>query len=179
VGLGDFFRRRKERESAIPPSSTDAQALGSFASGDGQPVIGQQVGGGAPGAIPANLIDLPGMLESMQSLAALGPMIQQAMAQGNVTQNPDGSIEIEAGNVHIQQDSAQTIDMRGTELGDEIRSIMKQHGIDPEGGASGTQIDASAMPAMQQQILEALGKYGLDPNASGSSLQFGTSDDDK
>jgi hypothetical protein len=137
--LGDFFRRRRERESAIPAPSADPQALGSFASSEGQPVIGQQIGGGAPG-MPADLGDLPGILEGMQS---------------------------------------QAIDMRGTELGDEIRAIMKQHGIDPEGGATGTQIDASAMPAMQQQIMEALGKYGIDPNASGSSLQFGTPDEEK
>ena len=158
MGLGDLFRRRKERESAIPPSSTDAEALGSFASSEGQPVVGQQIGGGAPG-MPANLGELPGMLESMQALSSLGPMIQQAMAQGNVT-----------------QEAAQTIDIRGSERGEEIRDIMRRHGIDPDGGATG-QIDASAMPAMQQQILEALGKHGIDPNASGSSLRFGSPDD--
>ena len=177
MGLGDLFRRRRERESAIPPSSTDSQELGSFASTEGQPVVGQQIGGGAPG-MSANLGDLPGMLESMQSLASLGPMIQQAMAQGNVQQNPDGSIEIEAGNVHIEQDAPQTIDMQGTGLRDEILGIMQQHGIDPE-STSGQQVDASAMPAMQQQILEALGKYGIDANAPGSSLQFGTDDGPK
>ena len=127
--------------------------------------------------MPAELSNLPGTLESMQSVAALGPMIQQAMAQGNVQQNPDGSIEIQAGDVNIQQDAAQTIDMRGSALGDEIRDIMRQHGIDPDGGATG-QIDASAMPAMQQQILEALGRHGIDANASGSSLRFGTQDEE-
>jgi hypothetical protein len=142
VGLGDLFRRRRERESAIPPSATESQALGSFASGERQPVVGQQIGGGAPG-MPANLTDLPGMLESMQSL-----------------------------------DAPQTIDMRGSGLREEILGIMQQHGLDPE-SMSGQQVDASAMPAMQQQILEALGKYGIDPNASGSSIQFGIEDSDQ
>lgn len=159
MGLGDLFRRRRERESAIPASSTDTQALGAFAAGAGQPVVGQQIDGGAPGftGMPANLSDLPGMIESMQSLAALGPMIQQAMADGNV-----------------QQDASQTIDLRGTGLREEILGIMAQHGIDP---ASGQQIDASSMPEMQQQILDSLGRFGID--ASGSSSEFGNPDDPK
>jgi hypothetical protein len=99
----------------------------------------------------------------MQSLASLGPMIQQAMAQGNV---------------NIEQDAPQSIDMRGSGLREEIVGIMQQHGLDPD-SMSGQQVDASAMPAMQQQILEALGKHGIDPNASGSSLKFGTDDAEK
>jgi hypothetical protein len=89
-------------------------------------------------------------------------MIQQAMAQGNVD---------------VDQDAPQTIDMRGSGLREEIIGIMQQHGLDPE-SMSGQQVDASAMPAMQQQILEALGKHGIDANASGSSLQFGVGDDE-
>lgn len=170
MGLGDIFRRRRERESAVQPSATDAEALGSFASSDGQPVVGQQIGGGAQGfpAMPANLSDLPGMFEGMKALASLGPMIQQAMAQGNLQQNPDGSFEIQAGSVDIEQGAPQQIDMRGTELGEEIRSIMRQFGIDPEGGNSPGRIDVSAMPAMQQQILEALGRHGLNPGSPAS-----------
>ena len=141
MGLGDLFRRRRARESAIPSSSADPEALGSFARSDGQPVVGQQIGGGAP-AMPASLTDLPGMFESMQSL------------------------------------DAQTIDMRGSGLREEILGIMQQHGLDPD-SMSGQQVDASSMPAMQQQILDALAKRGIDPNASGSSLQFGTDDEPK
>jgi hypothetical protein len=49
VGLGDFFRCRRERERAIPPSAQAEQpseALGSFATPEEQPVVGEQVGGG-------------------------------------------------------------------------------------------------------------------------------------
>jgi hypothetical protein len=121
VGLFDFFKRRRERESAI-------QAPASADTGDAQAVVGQ-----------------------------LGPMIQKAIAEGNVT---------------IEQGPSQTIDMRGTGLREEIVGIMKQHGIDPETASPGENIDAAAYGDMQQQILAALAKHGIDPNASGSSIDF-------
>lgn len=158
MGLGDFFRRRRERESALPQSElSEAQqgALGSFARSEGQPVVGSQVGGGQPDF---------GSLEGMDGLAALtqlGPMIQQAMASGNV---------------QIQVGEPQTIDMRGSDLGAEIKQIMRDHGIDPD-GQTGAQVDASAYGDMQRQMLEALARHGIDPGASGTSLQFGTSPD--
>ena len=163
-----FFSNRRKRESAIPESA-NPPALGSFASSEGQPVIGQQVTGGQSAG--TEIGQIPGMAEGLAALTQLGPMIQQAMAQGNVTRNPDGSIEIEGGNVHIEQGEAQTIDMRGTDLGNEIREIMSQHGIDPGSGlAEG--VDADSMAGMQQQILQALAKHGIDPNAAGSSIDF-------
>ena len=72
-----FFSRRRKRESAIPESN--AAALGSFANPEGQPVVGQQVGGGAP----EELTGL-GAMDGLAMLAQIGPMIQQAMASGNV-----------------------------------------------------------------------------------------------
>ena len=72
-----FFSRRRKRESAIA-DSTDA-TLGSFANPEGQPVVGQQVGGGQPAI---NVEGLSG-LDGLKMLAQLGPMIQQAMASGN------------------------------------------------------------------------------------------------
>ena len=162
MGFGDFFRRRAKRESAIPASETELQPLGSFASGEGQPVVGQQVGGGAP-QFSGDLADLPGMFEGLAALSQIGPMIQQAMAEGNVTQNPDGSYSI--GNIQIEQGSSQTIDMRGSGLREEILGIMSQHGIDASNpGSQGQNIDPSTIPGMQQQILDALSKHGIDPN---------------
>lgn len=160
MGLGDFFRRRAQRERAIPESASEP-ALGSFASAEGQPVIGKQVGGGSG---PAGLDELPGVFEGLSALTQLGPMIGQAMAQGGFRQNPDGSFELDAANVHIVQQPA--IDATGSGLREEILEIMSAHGIDPEGG-SGTEVDASTIPAMQQQILAALAKHGIDPNAPG------------
>jgi hypothetical protein len=157
VGLGDFFRRRRERESAIPPSAQidqPSEALGSFASAEGQPVVGRQVGGDQFGS--GDFGDLPGMADGLAALTQLGPMIQKAIAEGNV---------------QIDQGGSQTIDLRGTGLREEILGIMQQHGIDAESG-SAQNVDAGGYGDMQRQILEALARHGIDPGASGTSLNF-------
>jgi hypothetical protein len=156
----DFFKRRRERESAVQVDGP-SESLGSFASGDGQPVVGSQVGGGTPQAS----IDLQGlgMMDGLAMLSQLGPMIQQAMEQGNVT---------------VTQSGSQAIDARGTDLGEEIKGIMRQHGIDPDGQSQN--VNAADFGSMQQQILDTLAKHGIDANAAGSSVNFQieTSDDD-
>ena len=131
MGLGDFFKRRAERESEIPPSPAEAEPLGSFADPEGQPVVGSQVGGGEP-QFSGSLSELAGFFAAT------------------------GSVQI---------DQSQTIDMRGTGLREEIFGIMREHGIDPESGTS-SQVDASTMPEMQAQILEALARHGIDPGGS-------------
>ena len=139
-----FFSRRRKRESAIP-ESTDV-ALGSFANPEGQPVVGQQVGGGQP------TFDVRGAQRrgrARRCSPSSGPMIQQAMASGNV---------------QVFQGQPQVLDMRGSGLREEIMGIMGQHGIDPAGGTANQDIDASAYGDMQQQIMEALAKHGIDPS---------------
>ncbi len=146
-----FFSRRRKKESAIPESTETA--LGSFANAEGQPVVGKQVGGGGmPGAMNVQGMDLT---DTFATLSQLGPMIQQAMASGNV---------------QISQGEAQTIDMRGTDLGEQIKGIMAQHGIDPDSGAVQQAGDTNTYIEMQQQILQALAQHGIDPNASGTSI---------
>jgi hypothetical protein len=152
-----FFSRRKKKESAIPESANE-QALGSFANAEGQPVIGQQVGGGQPQIDLQNM----GALDGLQTLMQLGPMIQQAMATGNV---------------QVSQGEPQVLDMRGSGLREEILGIMSQHGIDPE-NATASNVDASAYGDMQKQILDALAKHGIDPGASGTSINFQISPDE-
>ena len=146
-----FFSWRRKKESAIPEGSTDPAALGSFANPDGQTVVGRQVGGGAPA------LNMPGMDvgDTLALLGQIGPMIQQAIATGNA---------------QISFGEAQTIDMRGTDLGEQIKGIMAQHGIDPETGTVNAQGDTSTYLQMQQQILQALSEHGIDPNASGTSI---------
>jgi hypothetical protein len=153
VGLFDFFKNRRVKESAVH-AEDPPEALGSFAKSEGQPVVGKQVAGGDPqGAV--NLEGL-GLTDGLAMLSQLGPMIQKAMAEGNVT---------------VEQGPTQTIDMRGTGLREEMLGIMKQHGIDPE-AQTAQNVDAGAYGDMQKQLLEALAKRGIDPNAAGSSLNF-------
>jgi hypothetical protein len=151
-----FFSWRRKRESAIPESPND-EALGSFANPAGQPVVGQQIGGGQPS------IDLQGLsgLDGLQALMQLGPMIQQAIASGNV---------------QVSQGEPQVLDMRGSGLREEILGIMSAHGIDPE-SATASNVDASAYGDMQQQILQALSKHGIDAGASGTSINFQVTDE--
>ena len=145
-----FFSWRRKKESAIP-ASTDSQALGSFASPDGQTVVGQQVGGGTPA------FNMPGMdvTDTLALLGQIGPMIQQAIASGNA---------------QISVGESQTIDMRGTDLGEQIKGIMAQHGIDPETGTANAPGDTNTYLQMQQQILQALAQHGIDPSGTGINV---------
>ena len=126
-----FFSRRRKRESAIP-DSTGETPLGSFASPEGQPVVGEQVGGGAP-----DLASM-GVADGLAALTQIGPMIQQAIASGNV---------------QISQGEPQVLDMRGSGLREEILEIMGQHGIDPQKGVVDGSADPNSYAAMQQQIM--------------------------
>jgi hypothetical protein len=48
---------------------------------------------------------------------------------------------------------------------------MKRHGIDPDSGAvQAGRVDASAMPAMQAEMLEALKRHGID--TGGASIRI-------
>ncbi|HEX5956343.1 MAG TPA: hypothetical protein VFY37_10435 [Solirubrobacterales bacterium] len=96
------------------------------------------------------------MAGGLAALSQLGPMIQKAIAEGDV---------------QIEQGGSQTIDMRGTGLRQEILGIMEQHGIDPASGTA-QNVDAKAYGDMQQQILEALARHGIDPGASGTAVNF-------
>jgi hypothetical protein len=146
VGLFDFFRNRRQRESALPQAETE---LGTFANPEGQQVVGQQVS------------EAPGFEGGQVDLSQLGSMIQSAIEHGNVT---------------VGQGPSQTIDMRGTGLREEILGIMKQHGLDPEGGAS-MNVNAGDYGDMQKQIMEALSKHGL--NIEGGNVQIDPSAEDK
>lgn len=148
MGLFDFFRNRRERESALRQAEAEAE-LGGFANAEGQEVVGQQVSG------------TPGLEGGQVDLSQLGSMIQSAIEHGNVT---------------IERGPSQTIDMRGTGLREEILGIMKQHGLDPEGGAS-MNVNAGDYGDMQKQIMEALSKHGV--NIDGGSVQIDPSDEDK
>lgn len=145
MGLFDFFKRRADRESAIPQSSIeDAQKP------DDRPVpspVGQQFDtvGQQPG--------FDGQLSSLADVTSVLGLVGKAMASGNI---------------QVQQGDSQTIDLRGTDLGEEIREAMRRHGIDPEAAASGEQVDAGAYLAFQQELLEKLGQHGIDADGDGS-----------
>ena len=152
MGLFDFLRRRRDRESATHGLSTGLDPSEQI-----QP--GGEMGSSQPvSAFDTNPPAQPGQAQDVDwaKLAQIGPMIQQA---------------IQSGNVQISQGEPQSIDLRGSgELRDQIMDIMRQHGIDPEAGAAQS-FDASQMPAMQQQILDALSQSGVDLGGLSSSAE--------
>ena len=158
MGLFDYFRRRRQRESAVADLSLTAdpseQVQSMSVGGDLQPqspgVFGQP---GQSGAIQPGAIDFA-------QLGQIGAMIAQAA---------------QSGNIQIQQGEAQTIDLRGSGLREQILGIMEQHGIDASPG-SGQQIDAGQIPGMQQEILDALSQAGVDVDALGGGQADSTSD---
>jgi uncharacterized phage infection (PIP) family protein YhgE len=144
MGMFDIFKGRRAKESAIPVSSEvedQTKQLGDFANAEGQPVVGGQVPGAAPG------FNVQGMsaTDGLAVLSQLGPMIQQAMKTGNV---------------QVSQMPPQVIDMRGTGLREEILGIMGQHGISTD-GSSGETVNAANYGEMQKQIAAALEKHGI------------------
>ena len=147
MGLFDFFKGRRADEDALANARevepmAEPTTLGSFAGSEDQAVVGQQV----PGTTTS--VDVQGMsaADGLAMLSQLGPMIQQAMATGNV---------------QITQGEPQVLDLRGTGLREEIMGIMSQHGIDPDTGASDATVNAADYGDMQKQILEALSKHGI------------------
>ena len=147
-----FFKNRRARESALPPSEPvelPDRALGSFAGPEGQPVVGRQIDGGFD---PASAQSGLGAADGLAALAQLGPMIQKAIAEGNV---------------QIAQGPARTIDLRGTGLREQILGIMQEHGIDAEAGTAATSVNAADYGEMQKQILDALSNHGVDLGATG------------
>ena len=151
MGLFDFFRRRRERESAIAGES--AESLTRQLRGDGTP-IGQPVGqafpqAGQPGVSFTGATDLAGMLA----------MVQQAF---------------QSGNIQVTQGENQVIDLRGSGLREEIIGALEQHGIDPD-AADGSQINAADVPGLQEQIMQALQNAGVQIDQSGDGTGGGGS----
>lgn len=154
MGLFDFFSRRRRRESPVRLPA-DATALGSFAPAEAQPVVGGQVAGSGfdgagSGGDQSRLQGVAGGAEALAALTRLGPMIQQALATGNV---------------QVQVGDPPAVDMRGSALGDEIREIMARHGVDAEGGSATKSIDMNSRSAIQQEILAALSRQGIATEA--------------
>jgi len=59
--------------------------------------------------------------------------------------------------------STQSLDLRGTGKREEVKQVLREHGIDPE--KKGQTIDASTVPGLREALLRALFK-GV-PNSGG------------
>jgi hypothetical protein len=150
MGMFGFFKRRRQRESAVPGGTSES--LTRQLKGDGTP-IGQPIGQQFPQA------GQPGpSLGGGMDMAAVMAMMQQAFASGNY---------------EITQGENQVIDLRGTGLREQILGALEQHGIDPNASAGG-EIDASQVPGLQEQIMQALEEAGVDVGQLGEGADGGT-----
>lgn len=139
VGLLDYFRRRRERESAVPGLEVSAGTSEQVAPLAPSPAPGEGAAEAEADALGAAGVDLA-------QLGQIGVMIAQAARQGNIQ-------------VHVGE--PQEINLRGgAELGEEIKDIMRRHGLDPD--TQTADVDASQLPAMQREILDALTRQGID-----------------
>jgi hypothetical protein len=125
VGLFDFFKRRRERESAIPEAELDAEQ---------RPVVGQQIEGAQ-------------QLPDGMDLSQLGSMIQSAIEQGNVTieQGPSQTIDMRGTGLReeilgIMQNHGLEPDVSGEinagDYGDmqkQILEALSKHGVNIDG----------------------------------------------
>lgn len=140
MGLFDFFKRRRERESAIPADTPES--LTRELKGDSGPV------GQAFPQAAAQSVDLTAATD----LAGIMAMMQQAF---------------QSGDIQVTQGENQVIDLRGSGLRDEIIGALEQHGIDPD-AAQGSEINASDRPGLQEQIMQALQDAGVDVGQFGN-----------
>jgi hypothetical protein len=140
VGLADFFRRRRSRESAIAPEVlAGLREGGDRAAPGGSRTAGERRGdAGAGSAVDGESITLPGA-----DAGELGAMIARAISSGNA---------------EISTES-HTVDMRGSGLRDEILGLLQGHGID---SGSGTEVNLSGDEGAGAELLELLRQHGLE-----------------
>ena len=149
MGLFGYFRRRREREGAIPGG--EIESLTQQLKGDGTP-IGQPIGQALP---QQPTLDWAGGTD-MGSILAI---MQQAFAGGNY---------------EITQGENQVVDLRGTGLREQIMEAMRQHGIDPENATAQGQVNAADYAGLQEQIMQALQDHGVDvPGGDGGAAGTG------
>jgi hypothetical protein len=132
VGL---FRRKREPESQPQGSGIESFEDGKVPWAADRESIGQPVQGAGQVMPSFDIAGLGGM-------GALFEQMQQA--QAGIT------IDIS----HSQH----SIDTSNTELGEQIKDVMRKYGIDPETGATGN-VDPSRMIAMQQEMMQLIAQH--------------------
>ncbi|HSI80263.1 MAG TPA: hypothetical protein VK919_06380 [Solirubrobacterales bacterium] len=139
MGIRDFLRRRRERESALPPGALEALSVEPGAAEARSPAEGGTDVASTDAAIRTT--ELPGA-----DAAGFADMLRRAATTGL----PQVSVE------------RHEVDLRGTGLGNEIIEILSSLGI--ERGAEAPKLDAGEAERLNQQIRDALRREGIDPD---------------
>ena len=85
----------------------------------------------------------------------------EAMVQGSAI--PDSQSVSMGEEGWTDPGSSQTLDLRGTGKRDQVKEVLREHGIDPE--KKGQTIDASQVPGLREALLKAL--FRGVPNSGG------------
>jgi hypothetical protein len=87
-----------------------------------------------------------------RAMPDLGTPEFEAMVQGSAIPD-DKSVSMgEPG--WTQPGGSQTLDLRGSGKREEIKQVLREHGIDPD--QEGQTIDASTVPGLRQALIKAL-----------------------
>ena len=151
MGIFNFFRNRRARETALQSPEQQAAIQQALAQAQVQAAQAGHLGGqpGPAGQVPA------AQGEGMGALAGLGVLLSQLSAA------QQAGVSVESSN--------QVIDMRGSGLREEILGVIAAHGIDPN--QSG-EVDASSADGLQQDILAVLARSGIDVSAATAGMPF-------
>jgi hypothetical protein len=140
MGIFSFFRTRSASESAMLTAQQQAAIDEAMTQAQSQ----------SQGQMPAGWTQpTPG--EGPGALAGIGMLISQLQAMQTA------GLDIET--------NSQVVDLRGTDVKQEIMGVIAAHGIDPT--KEGQEIDASTAPQLQNDILAVLSRAGLDMSAAG------------
>lgn len=182
VGLGDFFRRLRGDQRAMPdPASPEFQQLVQGSALPGSVEMnedGWASAGAGPTTIGEDQQNIALSQEELQarmrsasvsqeqtiaSLRAAGVPEDQAQAAAQAlaqVQQAFGGGAIQMDGVTVEQGPTQTIDMTGAAgLRDQMEATLRQHGVDPQSGES---FDASQIPGLQEALLKVLAENGVD-----------------
>lgn len=139
MGLFDMFKGRRSRESAISPE----QAASVQQPQDVEPV----------GQMFPTEASSQGSSGGELDLGALFGMIGESLKSGNP---------------QVVIGDAQAIQAQGTEMGDELREVMRRHGIS-ESMDPNQPPNVTDPAAMQREIMEVLARKGLGFGAGAES----------
>lgn len=156
MGLFSYFKRRRERESAI-----SADELAALANPQGGAPAG------APEPPPPEDVDGP-----VEFQVNMGPSVDLGSLMSMMLK------ALRTGTAQVSQAETQTVDLRGTGLREEILEALRQSGVDPR--TAPPQIDATAIPGLQERIREALARRGVeDPGPGGIRISVSAAEADE
>lgn len=143
MGAFEFFRRRRQRESAIPPGELEAA--------------------NAPSAPPAAGPAASPVEPAERSInVKVGPKTDVAEVVGMVGE------ALRTGSFQIKQHEARSVEMTGPEMRAGILGALREAGIDPEAGAE-AEINAADYAGLQERILGVLAQHGVEAGTGGRS----------